>query len=149
VSRLRIAVFVALATLLGSVAQAQQASIIGTAIDETKAIVPGVSVTATDQGSGRQIVAVTNERGEYALLNVPAGVYTVQAELSGFSTVVVKDVELLVGQNATIPFTLKLASVTETRSDRTLRPTWTPHKKMATARLVANMNRNTSCLPES
>ena len=29
-------------------------------------------------------------------------------------TVVFKDIELLVGQNATIPFTLKLASVTET-----------------------------------
>jgi carboxypeptidase family protein len=114
VSRLRIAVFLALATLLSSAADAQQASIIGTAIDETKAVVPGVSVTATDQASGRQIVGVTNERGEYALLNVPAGKYTVQAELSGFSTVVVKDVELLVGQNATIALTMKLATVSET-----------------------------------
>jgi hypothetical protein len=60
------------------------------------------------------MVAVTNDKGEYRLLNVPPGKYTLQAELSGFSTVVLKDVELLVGQNATIPFTMKLASVTET-----------------------------------
>src|SRR5205814_1531672 len=37
-----------------------------------------------------------------------------QAELSGFSTVVLRDVEILVGQNATIPITMKLATVSET-----------------------------------
>ena len=58
-------------------------------------------------------MAVTNDRGEYRLLNVPPGRYTIQAELSGFSTVVLRDVELLVGQNATIPLTMKLASVSE------------------------------------
>src|SRR5207249_2922258 len=38
----------------------------------------------------------------------------IQAELSGFSTVILSKVELLVGQNATIPFTLKIAQVSET-----------------------------------
>jgi hypothetical protein len=103
-----------MATLVGSVASAQQASIIGTAVDDTKSVLPGVSVTATDQAAGRQMVAITNERGEYRLLNVPPGKYTVQAELAGFSSVVLKDVELLVGQNATIPFVMKLAQVSET-----------------------------------
>jgi hypothetical protein len=114
VIRLRIAVLVVLASLVAPVAYAQQASIIGTAVDDTKAVLPGVSVTATDQAAGRQIVAVTNERGEYRLLNMPPGKYTVQAELAGFSMVVLRDVELLVGQNATIPFTMKLAQVSET-----------------------------------
>jgi hypothetical protein len=114
VSRIRIAIVVALASLVGSVAQAQQASIIGTAVDDTKSVLPGVSVTATDQAAGRQVAAVTNERGEYRLLNMPPGKYTVQAELAGFSSVVFKDVELLVGQNATIPLTMKLAQVSET-----------------------------------
>jgi hypothetical protein len=114
VSRIRIAVIAALASLIGSVAQAQQASIIGTAVDDTKSVLPGVSVTATDQAAGRQVSAVTNERGEYRLLNMPPGKYAVQAELAGFSTVVFKDVELLVGQNATIPLTMKLAQVSET-----------------------------------
>ena len=113
-SRFRIVVLVALVSLAGSAAYAQQASIVGTAADETKAVLPGVNVTATDQAAGRQMVAVTNEKGEYRLLNVPPGRYTLQAELSGFSIVLFKDVELLVGQNATIAFTLKLAQVSET-----------------------------------
>jgi hypothetical protein len=53
-------------------------------------------------------------KGEYRLLNVPAGNYKLQAELSGFATVVLAKVELLVGQNANIPFTLKIAQVSET-----------------------------------
>ena len=113
-SRFRTAVFVALVSLVGSAGYAQQASIIGVAADQTKAVLPGVNVTATDQAAGRQFVSVTNEKGEYRLLTLPPGMYTIQAELSGFSTVMLKDVELLVGQNATIPFTMKLASVSET-----------------------------------
>jgi hypothetical protein len=107
-------VLVALASLVGSAAHAQQASIAGAAMDESKAVLPGVNVTATDQATGRTVVGVTNEKGQYLLQNMPPGKYTLQAELSGFSTVMFKDIELLVGQNATIPFTLKLASVTET-----------------------------------
>ena len=57
---------------------------------------------------------MTNDKGEYLLQNLPPGRYNLQAELSGFATVMFKDVELLVGQNATMPFTLKLASVSET-----------------------------------
>src|SRR4029077_5031389 len=110
-SRLRISVFVALVSVFGSVAYAQQGSITGTVIDDTKSVLPGVSVTATDQEAGRQLAAVTNEKGDYRLANVPAGKYTIQAELSGFTTVVLRDVEILVGQNATISITLKLASV--------------------------------------
>ncbi|HMB78592.1 MAG TPA: carboxypeptidase-like regulatory domain-containing protein, partial [Vicinamibacterales bacterium] len=107
-------VLVALVSLVGSVAHAQQASVVGTVSDETKSVLPGVNVTAIDQAAGRQMSAVTNERGEYRLQNVPPGKYTLQAELSGFSTVMFKDVELLVGQNASIPFTMKLAQVSET-----------------------------------
>lgn len=93
---------------------AQQGTIVGTAVDDTKAALPGVTVTATDQDTGRVLSSVTNERGEYRLVNVPPGKYTIQAELSGFATVSLKDVELLVGQNARVALTMKLASVSET-----------------------------------
>jgi hypothetical protein len=48
------------------------------------------------------------------LLRLLPGKYTVTAELSGFSSVVLKDVELLVGNTLAIPFTMKLAQVSET-----------------------------------
>ena len=57
---------------------------------------------------------MTDERGQYRLLRLQPGKYKVQAELQGFSGVIVPEVELLVGQNATVPFSLKLASLAET-----------------------------------
>jgi len=93
---------------------AQEASIIGTVSDETKALLPGVTITVTSLANGNQYTAVSNAQGEYRLPTVPPGIYKIQAELPGFSTVVLDKVELLVGQHAAIPFTMKLASVTET-----------------------------------
>jgi hypothetical protein len=97
-----------------AMAYAQNVSVVGSVTDETRSVLPGVTMTATDLETGRQFSAVTDARGEYRLLNVPAGSYKIQAELAGFATVVLARVELLVGQNATIPFTLKLAQVSET-----------------------------------
>jgi len=93
---------------------AQQATISGVVTDETKAMLPGVTITATNLATGTQLTAVADERGEFRLLNLQPGQYKVQAELSGFSTVIVPSIELLVGQNATMPFVMKVASLSET-----------------------------------
>ncbi|MFN8060263.1 MAG: carboxypeptidase regulatory-like domain-containing protein [Vicinamibacterales bacterium] len=106
---------VVLALLVPVLASAQQnATVVGTVVDESKAVLPGVTVTATDLATGRVITAVTNERGEYRLQNVPAGKYSISAELAGFGTVKVPEIELLVGQNASVPLQLKVASLEET-----------------------------------
>jgi hypothetical protein len=111
---MRLLIRVVAALLLSSApATAQEGSIIGTVTDDTKAVLPGVTVTATSLETGRAMTAATNERGEYRIPGVPAGRYKVQAELSGFSTVVVPELEILVGQNRTVPFTLQVATLQE------------------------------------
>ena len=81
--------------------------------DQSEAVLPGVTVTVTEVNSGRQYVATTNAAGQYRLPTVQAGTYTITAELQGFTRVAVSNVELLVGQNLTLPFELSLASVAE------------------------------------
>ena len=95
-------------------ASAQEASIIGSVSDETRAVLPGAMITAINLETGVPAAAVSDERGQYRLLRLLAGRYKVQAELQGFASIVVPEVELLVGQNASVPFVLKLAQVTET-----------------------------------
>jgi len=109
---LPLAIFFALAA--ASAVRAQEASITGTVSDETRAVLPGATITASDLASGTQFTATSNDKGEYRLPTLPPGTYKLQAELSGFATVVLAHVELLVGQHSTIPFTLKLAQVNET-----------------------------------
>jgi len=110
--RLLLAVLMVLS--VATLARAQEATIIGTVSDETKAVLPGATVTATNLETGGQSVATTGQNGEYRILQLPPGKYKVQADLAGFTTVIVPSVELLVGQNATVPFVLKLAQVSET-----------------------------------
>ena len=97
-----------------SQAVAQEASVTGTVVDGSKAVVPGVTVTATNVATGVPTAGVSDDAGRYRLQNLSPGTYKVQAELAGFSTVVIPAVELRVGQNATIPFELKLADLNET-----------------------------------
>jgi len=100
--------------LVGAVsAFAQDASLVGTITDETKAILPGVTVTATNLETGVVSAGVTDERGDYRLPKLAPGKYKVKAELSGFGGIVVPAVELLVGQNAAVPFILRVAAVGE------------------------------------
>jgi Carboxypeptidase regulatory-like domain len=95
-------------------ALAQEASIVGMVVDESKAVLPGVTVTATDVLKGTQAVAVTDERGNYRFVQLTPGTYRVQAELAGFANVVVEKIQLLVGQTATVPIVLKIAALAET-----------------------------------
>jgi hypothetical protein len=105
--------FVSAVLLITSSAFAQDASIVGTIVDETKAVLPGVTVTATNVATGASNVAVTDDHGEYRLPKLSPGTYKVRAELSGFGPIVVPSVELLVGQNASVPFTLRVSTVGE------------------------------------
>ena len=97
---------------LSASATAQQVSVSGVVTDDTKSALPGASITITNTATGVQVAAVTNARGEYRI-QIPAGTYKLQAELTGFTTTILPAVEFLVGQNAAVPFQLKLAQLSE------------------------------------
>jgi len=107
------AILLVLAGVSDAWAQAD-ASLAGTVVDEQKGVLPGATITATEVSTGRQYTAVSDERGVYRLPRIAPGLYKLEAELPGFATVVLPDVELLVGQNAVIPFTMKVATLEET-----------------------------------
>src|SRR2546430_6578433 len=67
-------------------AQVTTATVYGVVRDSTGAVLPGATITATNQGTNLSRGAVTDERGEFALPALPAGPYTVKIELPGFKT---------------------------------------------------------------
>jgi hypothetical protein len=108
----------ALAALLCAAAPAaaqQQAGIIGRVTDESGAVLPGVTVTATSPAlQVPSVVAVSDERGEYRLSPLPIGTYTVEYMLSGFQTVRNEGIRLTVGFTARLDVPLKLGALSET-----------------------------------
>ena len=96
-------------------AQAANATIRGTVLDETGAAVPGVTVTAKSPALlVPQVDAVTDAEGQYRLSELPIGEYTVDYELSGFQRVVREDIALSVGFTAELNVRLKVGALAET-----------------------------------
>ncbi|MEQ1756950.1 MAG: TonB-dependent receptor [Vicinamibacterales bacterium] len=107
--------FVLALLLPASVFAQQNATVQGTVTDESKGVMPGVTVTMTEASTGRQSLVVTEADGRYRFENLTPGVYKLRLELGGFAAVEVPSIELLVGQNATVPpMALKLATLQET-----------------------------------
>src|SRR6267143_3567852 len=95
---------------LGSSAFAQTgaASITGLLTDQSGAAVPGVTVTATNQGTNVPYAAVSNDAGNYTITSLPVGNYVVKAQLSGFKTAVTKPIQVEAKQIARLDFKLDL-----------------------------------------
>ncbi|GAB4222427.1 MAG: hypothetical protein Kow0062_19760 [Acidobacteriota bacterium] len=101
--------FLALAMILALplVALAQQpttGTLEGVVVDRDGNPLPGATVVAVGPLGERAVQ--TDENGAYMFRFLPPGTYRVRAELSGFSTVEVPDVEVSTGQRTRLPITL-------------------------------------------
>jgi len=90
--------------------QSTNGAIGGTIEDTTKALLPGVMVTATNVNTGVNSTALTNDAGAFNLPNLPPGQYKVKAELASFQTETKTDVEIGSGQQLRLNFVLKVAA---------------------------------------
>jgi len=60
------------------------ASIRGTVVDPTGAVVPGAKLTATNVGTGLRFTATSGKDGLFSFLQLPIGDYSVRVEKAGF-----------------------------------------------------------------
>ncbi|MCV5639189.1 carboxypeptidase-like regulatory domain-containing protein, partial [Escherichia coli] len=72
--------------------QATTGNIEGRVVDQQGAVVVGATVTATNQQTGLTRSVTTDENGEYRLILLPPGSYTVRVERSGFAPAEARDV---------------------------------------------------------
>jgi len=102
--------------LLASVlwGQVNRATITGTVTDSSGAVVPGVTVTATNADTGVATEAVTNDYGIYSILNLFPGKYIVQFKKEGFKPVKEPNIGLESTQVAALNAKLEVGGITET-----------------------------------
>jgi len=99
-----------LASLLFSIplfSQSTNATVSGTVNDPSGAIVPGVTITATNNATGVSSTAISNEAGVYNITGLLPGVYKVSSSLTGFRPQTFTDVQ--VGSSAQIRLNFALA----------------------------------------
>ena len=90
-------------------------TIAGVIKDASGAVLPGVSVeVASPALIEKTRTAVTNESGQYAIVSLPPGAYTVTFMLPGFSTTRREGIEMLANFTAQVNGELKVGGLTET-----------------------------------
>jgi hypothetical protein len=94
-------------------AQFDRGQISGVIKDETGAVVPGATVTATQVNTQTPRAVVTDASGYYTFANLPAGRYDISAELQGFKKSVKEGVQLDAAGALTIDFSLSTGAITE------------------------------------
>ncbi len=95
-------------------AQTGTASVTGLVVDDTGAAVPGATVTATNQATNVEYVAVTNNAGNYTITPLTVGTYVIKAELSGFRTAATAPIALEARQVARLDFKMSVGAIAET-----------------------------------
>src|SRR3954466_5516520 len=106
---------VAVLALVGaaSVASAQdfRGGITGRVTDSSGGRMPGVTVTATNVATNVASATTTNGEGDYAILFLNPGTYSISAELAGFKKIVRSNLQVTVGEKLGVDLALEVGTM--------------------------------------
>jgi hypothetical protein len=97
-----------------ALAQTGAASLTGLVKDGSGAVVPGATVTATNQATNVDYTGISNDAGNYTIQSLPVGTYVVKSELSRFKTAATKPIAMEANQIVRLDFQLELGAIEET-----------------------------------
>lgn len=106
----KVAVLFVVALLAATSGSAQTSGRIqGTVKDSNGAALPGVSLVATAPELPGNVTAVSGNDGNFRLLSLPPGTYTVVATLDGFNTVEQREIRVGIDRTVTLELTMTAA----------------------------------------
>jgi outer membrane receptor protein involved in Fe transport len=95
----------------GALAQGS-VTIFGSVTDTSGALLPGATITVTNAQTLFERVTLSDTNGNYAISQLPVGVYTVKAEFTGFKTFLQR-VRVQVDENRRVNVVMELGALTE------------------------------------
>ena len=105
--------FAALVCCVGfAVGQTDQGRIAGTVVDATGGVVPGASVTVTNELTGEARTATTKSDGSFLVVALKPTKYSISASAANFDATTKKGIDLPVGQQVDIELKLQAQGVT-------------------------------------
>ena len=93
---------------------ATSGTINGRLVDNTGAVLPGVTVSISSPSMMGTRTAVTNQEGFYRFPAVPPGTYRMVFELAGFTTVDREGIDVALGFTATVNIEMTVAGIATT-----------------------------------
>src|SRR5215472_5101884 len=95
-------------------AQLSTAAIQGTVRDATGAAVPAAAIVLHNNATNVETNTASNGTGDYAIVNIPPGTYSLRVSKPGFQSAQQSEVVLSVNQTAEYNFTLQVGSAEQT-----------------------------------
>ncbi len=110
--------FVLMALIFGFGAESLQAqllygSLVGNVTDGTGAVIPGASVTITNEGTGETRTGESNASGTYSFSTVGTGSYRIEVQADGFRSHTETEVPVGVNDVTRVDVDLQIGEVTE------------------------------------
>src|SRR5947208_7081481 len=93
--------------------QIDRGVIVGRVMDTSGGVVPKATIIVTNKATGVVMTVPVNDAGEYQVLALIPGTYSVKASADGFESVLRDDIILHVQDRLSIEFTLKVGSVNQ------------------------------------
>ena len=90
-----------------------EGSILGIVTDSSGAVVAGAEVTVVNLGTNLTKKAITDSQGNFEILALPRGTYSITAAFSGFKTWVVESTELTLGERKRISPVLTVGEISD------------------------------------
>jgi outer membrane receptor protein involved in Fe transport len=109
-----VALVFACATIISAHAQNIFGSIVGTVVDQSGAVLPKAAVTVTNNATGDKRAVTSDASGNYQVLSLPRGEYTVDIEASGFKHYSRSPIDVIVDQVARVDVSMTIGEQTQT-----------------------------------
>ena len=98
---------------LPAIAQIDRGAIVGRVTDASGAVVPKAAVVVTNKDTGVAVTTSTNEAGEYQVLALIPGTYSVRVSSQGFDSVLRDNITLHVQDRLSVEIGLKVGAVSQ------------------------------------
>ncbi|MBZ5594372.1 MAG: TonB-dependent receptor [Acidobacteriia bacterium] len=112
--RVSLALVLALCGAMSALAQNANGRITGVVTDPQGAVIPATRITVTNTATHLSRTAESGADGTYQVLDLPIGSYTITAEHTGFTKVVLAGQELLINQTLRVDIPMAIGQTTET-----------------------------------
>jgi hypothetical protein len=113
INNLRLVAAAAFLLGAGSLFAQATATISGRVVDQAGAVLPGATVVITNAGTGATRETVSNAEGLYIVPALDPGMYSVKAQLTGFTAQSRDNIELITGSNLSVELELGIAALQE------------------------------------
>lgn len=94
--------------IIGAQAQTSRGTIRGTVLDPAGAVIPGATITITNEATNEKRNVTSGQEGEFTIASLPAGRYSLEITYTGFKKHVFTNIDLSVNQERRFDVTLEV-----------------------------------------